>query len=270
MTTFDPTTERYVNLLGALNQAVIATDAAGTIIHWNDVAEKVYGWTADAVMGRNVLDVTPVELSRAQGADIMKALADGNVWSGEFQVRDRSGQPFAVCVTDVPLLDESRGVMGVIGVSARSKAPTEVVPLLGRFAAACETVWPQQVQLNIKIASDTFVEATEPHLIQLLSLLILRYADALQRGSALEVTAAANEKSPFAEFGLIAGKAVQAMYIRLDRRDRQTSYSVLRNVPPFAEPTQYVSALVRMVGGMLIAGIAPDEVSAMHLFLPLR
>jgi len=40
-------------------EAVIATDAAGTIVYWNEQASFLYGWEPEDVLGRNVLDVTP-------------------------------------------------------------------------------------------------------------------------------------------------------------------------------------------------------------------
>ena len=104
---FDRTTRQYFHFLEALGQAVIATDVTGTITSWSRAAEALYGWKRDEVIGRNVLEVTPMEMSRAQGAEIMQTLARGELWSGEFQVRTRRGKTFAASVTDVPLLGET-------------------------------------------------------------------------------------------------------------------------------------------------------------------
>ena len=270
MPPFDATTQRYLDLLGRLRQAVIATDATGTIIEWNPAAEELYGWPAQEVLGSNVLDVTPMELSRAQGTEIMQALAKGEVWSGEFHVQNRAGSFFTASVTDVPLLDELRGVAGVIGVSALSQAPTRVVDVLERFAAACEGVWPQQIAFTVDVPRHATVRATEPHLIQLLSLLLIRHAEALDSGTVVEISVGTADKSPFTDFALIPASKAGALYIRIDRRERQERYSVLRSAPGFAEPTQYVSALVRMVSGLLIAGTAPNQTSAIHVFMPLE
>lgn len=60
--------------------------------------------------------------------------------------------------------------------------------------------------------------------------------------------------------------APSSLYVRFDRRNQPATYSVLRSLPLSAEPTQYASGLVRMVGGMLIAGTAPDGPNAVHLF----
>lgn len=263
----DRTTDRYFQLLEALGQAVIVTDAAGSITLWSPAATTLYGWKAEEVIGRNVLEITPMEMSRSQGAEIMQALARGELWSGEFQVRTRGGKAATASVTDIPLLDVNGSVAGVIGVSALSASPTKLRPLLKLFERACDKVWPRQIDFLVKVPGNASVPATTPHMIQLLAVLILLHADALDRGNNIEITARAADDSPFAEFGLAL--ASSALYIRVDRRNEHATYSVLRSLPLSSEPTKYASALVRMVGGMLISGTAPDAVNAMHLFLPL-
>lgn len=263
----DRTTDRYFQLLEALGQAVIVTDAKGAILLWSPAAKALYGWPADQVVGRNILEITPMEMSRAQGAEIMQALSRGELWSGEFQVRTRGGKAATASVTDIPLLDAQGAVAGVIGVSAVSTAPTKLQPLLKRFESACAKVWPKQITFRAKVPAKASVPAAEPHMIQLLAVLILLHADALDRGNNIEIVAGSADKSPFAEFGLAS--ASSALYIRVDRHNQGAKYSVLRSLPLSSEPTKYASTLVRMVGGMLISGSAPDAVNAMHLFLPL-
>jgi PAS domain-containing protein len=48
-------------LLSAVGQAAIATDLQGKIIYWNRAAEEMYGWSAEEVMGRPIIEVTPSE-----------------------------------------------------------------------------------------------------------------------------------------------------------------------------------------------------------------
>jgi PAS domain S-box-containing protein len=266
MTDFDRPTRRYFELLEALGQAVITTDAAGRIVHWSPAAQTLYGWSPDEVLGRSVLEVTPSEVSRAQATEIMSTLAAGEVWSGEFPVQGRDGKRFIASVTDVPLLDPVRDVRGVVGVSAPSHAPTEAAALVRHFAECCERVWPGQVRLVVPAEIAVTVPASEPHLLQLLSLLLSLYADVMDQGAHIEIESKSAEQSLFAEFGLIA--APSAVYIRIGRAEQGLTYSVLRNVPRSTEPTRYAAALVRMVGGMLVAGAGPDRLNAMHLFLP--
>lgn len=100
-------------------KAVIATDTRGRIHYWNEAAEKLYGWSADEVLGRHIVDVTPSLQSRAEAAHIMRRLRSGESWSGAFGVQDRDGRTFRVEVTDSPVFSRHGKLVGVVGVSSR-------------------------------------------------------------------------------------------------------------------------------------------------------
>jgi PAS domain S-box-containing protein len=106
------------HLLDTVEQAVIATDLTGKITYWNRHAEKLYGWAAREVLGRDIVEVTPTEASREQAAEIMSRLVAGETWSGEFDVRRHDGTSFPASITDTPIHDESGRLIGVVGVSA--------------------------------------------------------------------------------------------------------------------------------------------------------
>ncbi len=105
------------HLLGAVGQAIIATNLDGTIFYWNAAAERLYGWSANEVLGQNILHVTPIEQSHTEAETIMRTVGGGDEWTGEFRVRHRNGQSFHVLVTDVPFYDQSGTMIGIIGVS---------------------------------------------------------------------------------------------------------------------------------------------------------
>lgn len=65
------------HLLNAVEQAVIATDLEGIIIYWNRFAQTLYGWCAEEVVGRYVVDVIATETSQAQAAEILSCLQQG-------------------------------------------------------------------------------------------------------------------------------------------------------------------------------------------------
>jgi PAS domain S-box-containing protein len=104
-------------LLDAVGQAVIVTDLRGAITYWNRFAEELYGWSAQDVLGRSIVDVTPSEGFRERADEIMAELKAGKSWSGEFLVRRRDGTSFPAMVTNTPVYDEARRLVGIIGVS---------------------------------------------------------------------------------------------------------------------------------------------------------
>ncbi|MBI4940821.1 MAG: SpoIIE family protein phosphatase [Actinobacteria bacterium] len=103
-------------LLDAVEQAVIATDAEGRILFWNRFAEWLYGWPAAEVLGRDVTQVVPSAASAEQAGQIMAALRRCEHWQGEFEVFCRDGSTFTAMVTDSPLVVDGQ-VVGVVGVS---------------------------------------------------------------------------------------------------------------------------------------------------------
>lgn len=104
-------------LLDSVEQAVIATDLEGRITYWNGYAAKLYGWSAEEVLGRTILDVTPADLSRDEAAAILGRLREGERWVGEFTVRRRDGTSFPAWVRDFPIRGASGEVVGIVGVS---------------------------------------------------------------------------------------------------------------------------------------------------------
>jgi PAS domain S-box-containing protein len=106
------------DLLAAVGQAMIATDAQGTIQYWNRAAERLYGWNAQAVLGRLVSEVIPSDPSQAQAIAIMQQLRAGHPWSGQCTVADKQGRAFMAEGTISPVLDEQGRLTAIIGVSS--------------------------------------------------------------------------------------------------------------------------------------------------------
>jgi PAS domain S-box-containing protein len=142
----DPLSSAYLaQLLDAVEQAVIATNPRGEIVFWNRCAERLYGWRADEVLGRDVVEVVPSEMSREQAAELMERLRAGDRWEGEFAVRRRDGSRFHAWVADVPVLDDDGRVMGIVGVSSDLTSHVEAKEALGRAELAAlrerERLW---------------------------------------------------------------------------------------------------------------------------------
>jgi PAS domain S-box-containing protein len=112
-------------VLASLPVAVIATDLNGYIIFWNRAAEHLYGWTADEVDGRNIIDVTPSAESRAAAVAIFDSLTKGESWSGTFETRHKEGHTLRVDVTDSPIRDEQGKLAAIVGLSKLAEETKE-------------------------------------------------------------------------------------------------------------------------------------------------
>ena len=103
------------------DHAVIATDAAGMVIYWDRGAQELYGWSAAEAIGRDILDLTPTDMSRTQAIQIMRSLKQGATWRGKFGVRGKYGELFIADVTDIPVHDSAGNLIGIIGRSRRDR-----------------------------------------------------------------------------------------------------------------------------------------------------
>ena len=106
------------HLLDTVEQAVIATSNDGTITYWNRHAERLYGWSAAEVLGRNILEVTPAEHASEDASEIISRVTAGETWTGEFDVRRRDGSTFPAQVSDTPIHDDEGRLVGIVGISA--------------------------------------------------------------------------------------------------------------------------------------------------------
>ncbi|MFL5778665.1 MAG: PAS domain-containing protein [Chloroflexota bacterium] len=103
-------------LLSCVGHAIIATDLSGCIVRWNAAAERLYGWTAEEILGRNIADVTVSEAGKEHGDDIMRSLREGRPWSGGFTVVRKDGSSFSALVTDVGVRIDDGRLVGIVTV----------------------------------------------------------------------------------------------------------------------------------------------------------
>lgn len=105
-------------LLETVGEAIIATDLAGSVTYWNDVAEKLYGWSSDEAIGQDIVEMTSQESNEEQARAIMDKLSRGKTWRGELEVRRKDDSKALVLVTNAPITDEFGRNTGIIGISS--------------------------------------------------------------------------------------------------------------------------------------------------------
>ena len=127
-------------LIDAVGEAVIATDPQGNVVYWNEAAKRLYGWSAEEVMGRPITEVTPSDDLLDRAEEIMSELTAGRSWSGEFVVRRKDGGTFPVTVTDTPVHDQEGKLVAIVGVSRdvteRKRAEKALKESEQRFASS--------------------------------------------------------------------------------------------------------------------------------------
>jgi PAS domain S-box-containing protein len=93
-------------LLDHAQDAILVRDLHETIIYWNKSAERLYGWSANEIIGRNALDLlfkyAPPEYAEAQSM-----LQECGAWRGEMHQVTKDGREIIVDSRWTLVFDES-------------------------------------------------------------------------------------------------------------------------------------------------------------------
>ncbi|GAB4834345.1 hypothetical protein Ancab_032599 [Ancistrocladus abbreviatus] len=108
----------YRHVLQSMGHAVYVTKAcSGEIRFWNPSAEKLYGWKDYEVIGQTVVDLLVDDIYLPSINKIMERLKSGQLWSGQFPLKKKSGETFMAMMTKSPLYEDGK-LVGVITVSS--------------------------------------------------------------------------------------------------------------------------------------------------------
>jgi PAS domain S-box-containing protein len=104
-------------LLDAVDASVIATTLDAHVTHWNQGAERLYGWTAAEAMGQPITSLTIGEPSVAALKSTREAAAAHGYAEAEMEVRHKAGVSFPVYVRTALLVDDVGKPAGLVSVS---------------------------------------------------------------------------------------------------------------------------------------------------------
>jgi PAS domain S-box-containing protein len=104
-------------MLDSIGQAVIATDLEGRVVYANRMADELYGWPRGGMLGLPAQQVAVPPGAQEQAGAIMRELAAGGAFSGEFEVRRRDGSTFPAHVTNTHFRAADGRLAGIVGIS---------------------------------------------------------------------------------------------------------------------------------------------------------
>lgn len=121
-------------LLDQLDAAVVALDNEGRVTSWNPAAERLFGYTAQEMLGR----VSSAILSAPYPSEHLEAAADEARqagWEGEWEMVRADGTHFPAWARATPVCDSSGEPEGIVGVFSDLTAERRAQQLLARRAA---------------------------------------------------------------------------------------------------------------------------------------
>jgi len=124
-TTLDPRSH-LAAIVDNSDDPIISKDLNGTIISWNQAAERVFGYSAEEIVGQSILRLIPPDLLHEEDEILSKLRAGERIDHYETVRVKKSGERFSVSVTISPVRDASGRVIGaskiVRDISERRKA----------------------------------------------------------------------------------------------------------------------------------------------------
>src|SRR6266849_4263295 len=130
--------ENLAAIFDASPVSIIAFDRNGIVQAWNRAAERIFGWTAEEIIGRRNPAVPP-ETDDQYQAMIAQCLAGATVKEVEVQRQRKGGADIDVTVSMAPLHDARGVVRGCVSiitdVTERKRTEAELRYTSGRLRA---------------------------------------------------------------------------------------------------------------------------------------
>ena len=140
----EQTESRLAAIVESSEDAIIGKSLDGIINSWNQSATRLFGYTADEILGKSVLTLVPPEL-RAAELEIFRRLRLGQrIAHEETQRLNKQGERITVLITISPIKDAGGRVIGASSIlrdiTERKRAEerlriTEKLAATGRLAA---------------------------------------------------------------------------------------------------------------------------------------
>ncbi|XP_031257757.1 serine/threonine-protein kinase BCK1/SLK1/SSP31-like isoform X2 [Pistacia vera] len=126
------TDRQYLNILQSMGQSVHISDLDGRIIYWNRSAENLYGYSAAEALGHNAIELLSDPRDFDVAHNMVHRVTMGERWTGQFPVKNKTGERFLAVVTNTPFYDDDGTLVGIICVSSDSRPFLETrVAMLG-------------------------------------------------------------------------------------------------------------------------------------------
>lgn len=129
----------HERVLAAIGQAVVAVDRTHRVRYWNRAAEDLYGYPAGEAVGCPVYDlIIPADGREQAVARGGRLLTPGELFVGDWRVRNRAGQIFTAFVTANPITGRDGVVLGSLAVSLDVSAQRAAQARVRELAAIVE------------------------------------------------------------------------------------------------------------------------------------
>lgn len=147
--------KNQATLLNIVSDAIIITDTKYAVLYWNKAAEKMYGWTAEEVIGQPLRKVLATKYTGSdKEEDIAAIFIKEGTWNGEVIQTNRQGKELSVLASITALKNEYGEITGAIGVNRDITQRKEAEQTLKDREERFRTVFNQQFQIMVLLSPE--------------------------------------------------------------------------------------------------------------------
>ncbi len=103
---------RLAAIIDSSEDAIVAKDLNGVITDWNAAAERIFGYTAEEMIGRSILTIIPPHLQHEEPVILQKIRAGERIEHYETRRMHKSGRLLEVSLSLSPIRDAGGRVIG--------------------------------------------------------------------------------------------------------------------------------------------------------------
>jgi len=103
-------------LLANVRDSVIVTDLEGIVTSWNDGATRLFGWRAEEMVGRPLVERVP-EVARAGMAAATQAISEGKEFAGEWEDYRKDGSRVWIDARVTRITNATGKPVGLVGLA---------------------------------------------------------------------------------------------------------------------------------------------------------
>jgi PAS domain S-box-containing protein len=152
-------------VISSASDAIFSTDNSFVIKSWNKAAERIFGWTAEEVIGKvstSIFNAVYPTLDGTTREQAIEQLMNSGFWKGEIIYHKKDGSPIPVSVSSSRVKGENGSATGVVAVvhditarKRREEALKETQRDLNRAQAVAKTgSWRLDMRRNLLLWSD--------------------------------------------------------------------------------------------------------------------
>lgn len=132
-------------IVASADDAIVSKDLNGIVTTWNEGAQRMFGYTAEEMVGQSILRIIPEDLQYEEDEILRTLRGGGRVDHYETTRKKKSGELVPVSVTISPMRDENGKVIGASKIARdisdrkrveRLMIQSEKLAATGRMAAA--------------------------------------------------------------------------------------------------------------------------------------